>query len=113
MMSAFLRVVVFVAGLFSLTACGSFLDLSQHSPSPAPIVDFKPALTYHWTTDDGLWNLGGQASGIVHMGTNHGWAYGNSIHSIGASPAGGLTSRAKRAVTSMGWLWAWPGGPSG
>jgi hypothetical protein len=42
-------------------------------------VDLKPALTYMWTTDDGLWNLGGQASGIVHMGTNHGWAYGNSF----------------------------------
>lgn len=42
-------------------------------------VDFKPALTYNWVSDNVLWNLGGQASGIVHTGTNHGWAYGNSI----------------------------------
>ncbi len=43
-------------------------------------VDVKPALTYNWISDNALWNLGGQASGIVHTGTNHGWAYGNSVN---------------------------------
>ncbi len=43
-------------------------------------VDLKPALTYNWITDNALWNLGGQASGIVHTGTNRGWAYGNSLN---------------------------------
>ena len=41
--------------------------------------DFKPALTYNWVSDNALWNLGGQASGIVHMSTSNGWAYGNGV----------------------------------
>ena len=42
-------------------------------------VDFKPALTYNWISDDVLWNLGGQVSGIVHMGSNHGYSLGDSL----------------------------------
>jgi hypothetical protein len=42
-------------------------------------VDFKPALTYNWVSQDALWNLGAQASGTIHSGTSHGWAYGNSF----------------------------------
>jgi len=40
--------------------------------------DFKPALTYSWLSGDALWNLGAQVSGTIHMGTNNGWAYGDS-----------------------------------
>lgn len=35
--------------------------------------DFKPTLIYNWVSDNALWNLGGQASNIVHTGIANGW----------------------------------------
>lgn len=42
-------------------------------------VNLMPALTYQWLSDDALWNLGGQASGVYHIGTNNGYSMGDSV----------------------------------
>lgn len=43
-------------------------------------VDLKPALTYNWLSEDALWNLGGQISGVYHMGKNsRGYSRGDII----------------------------------
>lgn len=43
-------------------------------------VDLKPALTYNWLSEDALWNLGGQVSGVYRMGKNsRGYSRGDVI----------------------------------
>lgn len=42
-------------------------------------VNLMPALTYQWLSEDALWNLGGQASGVYHIGTNNGYSMGDSV----------------------------------
>ncbi|MDD2768693.1 MAG: hypothetical protein PHT19_08155 [Methylococcus sp.] len=42
-------------------------------------VNLMPALTYQWLSEDALWNLGGQASGVYHIGTKNGYSMGDSV----------------------------------
>jgi hypothetical protein len=67
-------------------------------------VDFKPALTYSWLSDDALWNLGTQVSGTIHMGTTDGWAYGDSykISTWGQRAFGPVTTWARATYTDTG-----------
>ncbi|MBJ6724346.1 nitrous oxide reductase accessory protein NosL [Geomesophilobacter sediminis] len=46
--------------------------------------DLKPALTYNAVSDDGAWNLGGQASYTFHPGKNEaGYSLGDSVKATG------------------------------
>ncbi len=49
----------------------------------AGTFNLMPALTYSWLSPNGLWNLGTQVSGNIPLGTNNGWAYGNSYKILG------------------------------
>ena len=59
-------------------------------------VDFKPALTYSWLSEDAKWNFGAQVLGTIHMNTTDGWAYGNGYK---------LSAWAQHAITDAASIW--------